>query len=96
LLNRYGVDMVIFHAVPSGIRLSEFNQQTLLEWATSNSFKKQCDVFTFDNYIYQVYTRKEIKEISDVCESSKLLNNISNGVYVKNTILNPPWQYWKE
>ena len=96
LLNRYGVDMVIFHAVPSGIRLSEFNQQTIFDWATSNNLKKQCDIFTFDNYIYQVYTRKEIKEISDVCESSKRLNNISNRVYIKNTILNPPWQYWKE
>jgi hypothetical protein len=96
LLDKYKVDLVVFHATAEGIRLDVFNQQKIYDWAIANNFRELCDIYWQKDYILKVYSRKPIPEISEVCAVSKVKNNVTDRALFKSAIQVPPWKFWAE
>ncbi len=96
LLDKYKVDLVVFHATAEGIRLDVFNQQKVYDWAVANGFKALCDIYFEKDYLLKVYARKPIAEIADVCATSKTMNDVTDRALFKSAVLVPPWKFWKE
>ena len=96
LLDQYGVDLIAFHARPDRIWTGDYYQQEILNWAGKNNFKELCNIYWKSDYTLGIYARNDIPEIFDICECSKKQNNVSDRLYLKKTILLPPWHYWRE
>jgi hypothetical protein len=96
LLDKYKIDLVVFHATVEGIRPDFFNQQKIERWAVASNFTYLCDIYWQKDYILRVYSKTAIPEISDVCETSRARNNVTDRQLLESAILVPPWRFWTE
>jgi hypothetical protein len=96
LLDEYNLDVIALHAQPDAIRLGDYHQQAILHWGKKKGFMELCDVYWSKDYTLRIFAKADIKEIHDLCESSKAKNAIPNSTYLKNILRLPPWVYWKE
>lgn len=96
LLNKYGIDLIVFHSRPEGIRLADFRQQEIFNWAEKNGFNELCDVYWQNDYIIRIYSKIKINEITNLCVKSKIENNRTNKEMFVESIISPPWRFWRE
>lgn len=96
LLDLYNLDVIAFHANPEGIRLGDYNQQVIFDWAISRGFTELCDIYWKKDYTLRIFAKFDIQEIRDLCDSSQKNNAISDREYLTKMIMLPPWVYWKE
>ncbi len=94
ILDKYQVDIIAFFASKDGIRLNDYNQQIVYDWAVSNKFKEIGDIYWQRDYMLRVYSRNNIYEIDNLCKMSKYFNNVPNWKLLKETVCYPPWKYW--
>ena len=95
LMDKYQIDLIVFHSVYNNIRLDDFNQAIILKWAREKNFVFLCDVYMNSYYILKIYSKGNIAELNQNCELSKIANNNNNPEYLKKTWFKPPWIYWK-
>jgi len=96
LMDEYQLDVIAFHSSPNEIRLKEYGQQEIFNWASKNNLNYLCDVYYTSDYTLKLYSKIEISELKQVCESSKIANDKTNRSYLKTTWQSPPWRYWTE
>jgi len=96
LLDNYGIDLVIFHSRPGSIRLADYYQQEIFDWATKNGFNELCDVYWQKDYTMRIYSKTQIEEIIDLCNKSKVANNRTNREMFEESIISPPRRFWHE
>lgn len=96
ILDLYQPDLVALYATPEGVRLSDFGQQAIHDWALSKGFGELCDVYWRKDYLLKLYARTQIGELHAVCADSLEANNKSDRLMLTKAILSPPWKYWKE
>ena len=96
LMDEYQLDIIAFLSRPYEIRLKDFSQQKIFNWASKNNFQYLCDVYWQSDYTLKLYSKFEISELKQVCESSKKANDKDNFSYIKATWQSPPWRYWTE
>lgn len=96
LLSNYGIDLIVFHSHPNGIRLADYRQQEIFNWATKNGFNELCDVYWQKDYTMRIYSKNKIDEIINLCHTSKLANNRTNREMFASSIISPPWRFWRE
>lgn len=94
VLDEYGLDIIVFYAIPSEIRLKAHGQDRIYDWSKNNGFSYLCDIYWRPDYTLKIYSRVNIPEIVNVCNSSKLANNKEDRDYVLGSVLMPPWKYW--
>jgi hypothetical protein len=96
LLDTYRPDLIAFHATPKGIRLEDYNQQSIHDWALSHDFRELCDIYWRPDYTIRLYARQPIVELTRLCAISKVRNNLSNLQMYQRALLLPPWKYWTD
>ena len=96
LLNKYALDLIVFHARPDSIRLKDHQQQIIYNWGIKNGFRMIGDIYWRPDYTIRIYSKIKYPELEAICNSSYQKNNIDSKSYFINTILQPPWYYWKE
>lgn len=96
LLDSYKPDLIAFYSQPNEIFQNENNQLAMIEWAHTNKLDYRCDVYWKSDYVLKLYSRVDAPELMKTCLESKLKNNQSNSVYLKDKKSIPPWLYWRE
>jgi hypothetical protein len=96
ILNLYDPDIVVFHSRLGAIRYKDHSQQVIYDWAKSKSYSKICEIYWRDNYTLTVYSAKQYKQLSALCDSSKASNNIRDREYILENVLIPPFVFWHE
>lgn len=96
LLNKYGIDLIVFYSRPEGIHLDRYSQQEIFNWAEKNGFNEQCDLYWQKNYTLRIYSKIRIEEIINICNKSKIANNRTNREMFAESIISPPWKFWRE
>jgi len=95
-ISMYAPDVIVFHSTPEyGIRLSEYGQKSLYEYAVRNRFEEICDIYWKKDYTLKIYAKKNY-DFYSLCRKSKSLNNVSEKYYLFKTLFFPPYRYWHE
>lgn len=96
LLDKYQIDLVAFHTGPGGIRLGDYHQEPIYEWAISNNFQVNCDIYWEPDYTIRIYAKRSFDEIMEVCSESKKRNNVTDRELLSKAVITPPWKFWTE
>ena len=96
VLDLYHPDVIAFHSGPLGVRTSAHNQGVILDWATQNQYSQICDIYLRPEYTLRIFSRIQLPEMMEVCETSRRLNDIGEIAYFYSHIAEPPWALWRE
>lgn len=95
-LNIVAPQIIFLYGNQNGVYHDMSNQSTLIKWINEKKYRHQCSIYWRPDYLIYVYGKEEIKEINEVCEKSKQLNNIGELEFMRTHITRPPWVFWKE
>lgn len=96
LLEKYHIDLIVFHADSKDIQLEVANQKQIYDWAIKNQFAELCDIYWRKDHILKVYSKRPISEITELCAKSKQHNDVEDYDLLKKVVLVPPWNFWTE
>jgi len=96
ILDLYNPEILVFHSRPKEPRLGDHNQQNIYDWGISKNYKYICEVYWRKDYTLAIYSQNNYKELEEVCNSSKVANNISSKEYILKSIKKSPFSYWHE
>lgn len=96
VIQQYSPDLVVFHARPEGIRVNDYGQAELLEWATRADYEFICDVYWKPDYVNRIYSAIEDSRIDAVCARSKEENDMSDREFFSKHAWSAPWGFWRE
>ena len=94
-LDSYRPEIIVFHARPDQIRLGSHNQKKIHDWAIKNEYNSLCQVFWKKNYTLNIYSKYDLENVEDVCDSSSRVNNLGDKEYFLNHGTRSPWSFWK-
>ena len=96
LLNEYGIDLVALYASPHAINMSVYHQNKIHNWAARSGLVESCDIYWREDYTLRIMSRVPVVEIESLCRNSKVFNNRSDRAMFKDSVLPPPWKFWRE
>ena len=95
LMNQYGIDLIALLAQPDSIRFEFSHQQKVFDWSQEQDFVYLCGIYFTPYYILRVYAKGYIGEIEELCERSQKANDRPDEAFSVESMLNPPWMYWR-